>query len=82
MLPPGAVQLTPSGYVVTVRPQDNNQLIETKVYEIPYRTSGLRISGDEMYHICLNKQYETMTNEGAGLSGGSWLCFYVPPSGS
>jgi hypothetical protein len=80
-LPPGAVQITPGGYVVTVTPQDNNQLIETKVYEIPFRTTGLRISGDQLYHICLNKQYETMTNEGEGLSGGSWLCLYVPPSG-
>lgn len=82
MLPPGAVEITPNGYRVTVRPEDNKQLIETKVYEIPFNTSGLRISGDAFYHICLNKQYETMTNEGAGLSGGSWLCFYVKPMGS
>ena len=81
MLPKGAVQLTPQGYVVTVRPEDNKQLLETKVYEIPYKTTGIKISGDEMYHICLNTQHRVMTNEGDGVSGGSWLCFYIPPSG-
>lgn len=81
-LPPGAVQVTPTGYVVTVRPQDNNQLIETKVYQIPFRTTGLRISGDELYHICISPQYWRQTNDGDQLSGGSWICFYVAPSGS
>jgi hypothetical protein len=80
-LPPGAVQITPEGYVVTVRPEDNSQLVETKVYTIPFKTTGIRISGDQFYHICLNKQTEVFTNEGNKMSGGSWLCFYIPPSG-
>jgi len=80
-LPPGAVQITPKGYLVTVRPEDNKQLYRTKVYLIPFKTTGIRISGDKLYHICLNKQYEAMTNEGGKEAGGSWLCFYIPPSG-
>lgn len=81
-LKPGSVEITPSGYVVTVTPQDNNQLLETKVYNIPFKTGGIRISGDELYHICLNQQYKAMTNDGDKMVGGSWLCFYIPPSGS
>ena len=77
-LPKSAVQITPTGYVVTVTPEMNNQIKATRTYNIAYTATGLRESRDGEYHICLRPEY---ANNAGEIFGGGVICFYIPPMG-
>lgn len=76
-LPSGAVEERDGGFVVTVGPEENNQLIEKTTYFVAYDDERIREPKDGYYHACFSKQYMTAT----GMEGGRLLCLYVPPRG-
>lgn len=67
-----AVRETPDGYILTVGPKDNNQLLREHVIEIRHGDHRLRKSKDEFNHACFSREYKTK----AGYEGGRLLCFY------
>jgi hypothetical protein len=77
-LPRSAVQITPTGYVVTVTPEMNKQIKAPRTYTIAYTATGLRESQDGEYHICLRPEY---ANNAGEIFGGGVICFYIPPMG-
>ena len=77
-LPRSAVQITQSGYLVTVTPEMNKQIKATRTYTIAYTATGLRESPDGEYHICLRPEY---ANNAGEIFGGGVICFYIPPMG-
>jgi hypothetical protein len=76
-LPGSAVQERDGGFVVTVGPEENNQLIEKTTYFVAYDDTRIREPKDGYYHACFSKQY-VMNGK---MEGGRLLCLYVPPRG-
>jgi len=71
-IPQRSVQMTQSGYLVTLHPPDHPHVTATMSFLVPYGREDK--SGDDDYHACIGRYTGAETD-----IGGIFYCLYVLP---